>query len=115
MEKQIEGSKMQVYKADLHIHTPASKCYKGCKDDAEYCCATLLQVLSQVYNIPPKNATECMEYKGELFEDNNYNENHSVNSTPSSNSGCAGMLALMLGIGGASVYGIVELISRFIA
>lgn len=89
--------------------------YMLCKDDAEYCCATLLQVLSQVYNIPPKNATECMEYNGELFEDNNYNENHSVNSTPSSNSGCAGMLALMLGIGGASVYGIVELISRLIA
>ena len=89
--------------------------YMLCKDDAEYCCATLLQVLSQVYNIPPKNATECMEYTGELFEDNNYNENHSVNSTPSSNSGCAGMLALMLGIGGASVYGIVELISRLIA
>ena len=36
MEKQIEGSQMQVYKADLHIHTPASKCYKGFKDDAEY-------------------------------------------------------------------------------
>jgi len=24
------------YKIDLHIHTPASKCYKGAKDDAEY-------------------------------------------------------------------------------
>ena len=27
---------MQVFRADLHIHTPASKCYKGPKDDAEY-------------------------------------------------------------------------------
>lgn len=25
-----------VYKAELHIHTPASKCYKGCKDSNEY-------------------------------------------------------------------------------
>ena len=24
------------YKIDLHIHTPASKCYKYAKDDAEY-------------------------------------------------------------------------------
>ena len=29
-------SETQVYKADLHIHTPASKCYKGAKDDTEY-------------------------------------------------------------------------------
>lgn len=36
MAKKIEDNQMQVYKADLHIHTPASKCYKGFKDDAEY-------------------------------------------------------------------------------
>ncbi|MCX6163539.1 MAG: hypothetical protein NTU73_01550, partial [Ignavibacteriae bacterium] len=24
------------FKTDLHIHTPASKCYKGIKDDEEY-------------------------------------------------------------------------------
>lgn len=36
MSKKIEENQMSVYKADLHIHTPASKCYKGPKDDAEY-------------------------------------------------------------------------------
>ncbi|MCR5554982.1 MAG: putative DNA binding domain-containing protein [Bacteroidales bacterium] len=36
MAKNLEKSEMQVFKADLHIHTPASKCYKGSKDDAEY-------------------------------------------------------------------------------
>lgn len=36
MAKNIKKSEVQVYKADLHIHTPASKCYKGPKDDAEY-------------------------------------------------------------------------------
>lgn len=36
MAKKIEDNQMQVYRADLHIHTPASKCYKGPKDDAEY-------------------------------------------------------------------------------
>lgn len=36
MAKNIKKSEMSVYKADLHIHTPASKCYKGPKDDAEY-------------------------------------------------------------------------------
>lgn len=87
--------------------------YTLCNDDAEYCCRTLLQILSQVYNISPKEATECMECTGEVFEDNNYIEKQPT--TTSSNSGCAGMLALMLGIGGASVYGIVELISRLIA
>lgn len=36
MAKGFKENEMQVYKADLHIHTPASKCYKGPKDDAEY-------------------------------------------------------------------------------
>ena len=36
MDKNKLKSEMQVYKADLHIHTPASKCYKGPKDDTEY-------------------------------------------------------------------------------
>ncbi len=36
MAKNLKNSEMQVFKADLHIHTPASKCYKGKKDDAEY-------------------------------------------------------------------------------
>ena len=27
---------MKKYKMDLHIHTPASKCYKGAKNDDEY-------------------------------------------------------------------------------
>lgn len=26
----------EFYKVDLHIHTPASTCYKGTKDDEEY-------------------------------------------------------------------------------
>lgn len=36
MAKTFNKDEMQVFKADLHIHTPASKCYKGSKDDAEY-------------------------------------------------------------------------------
>lgn len=36
MGKNIQKDEIQVYKADLHIHTPASKCYKGPKEDAEY-------------------------------------------------------------------------------
>lgn len=36
MAKNNLKSEIQVYKADLHIHTPASKCYKGPKDDMEY-------------------------------------------------------------------------------
>ena len=36
MAKNLKKSDNQVFKADLHIHTPASKCYKGSKDDAEY-------------------------------------------------------------------------------
>lgn len=30
------NKKLQVFSADLHIHTPASKCYKGKKNDEEY-------------------------------------------------------------------------------
>lgn len=36
MAKGFKENEMQVFKADLHIHTPASKCYKGPKEDAEY-------------------------------------------------------------------------------
>lgn len=36
MAKNLKNNEMQVFKADLHIHTPASKCYKGKKEDAEY-------------------------------------------------------------------------------
>lgn len=28
--------KRNIYKAELHIHTPASKCYKGSKNSDEY-------------------------------------------------------------------------------
>ena len=36
MDKNIKKNDMHVFKADLHIHTPASKCYKGPKEDEEY-------------------------------------------------------------------------------
>lgn len=36
MDKNVKNNKLKTFKADLHIHTPASKCYKGSKDDAEY-------------------------------------------------------------------------------
>lgn len=76
--------------------------------DAESCCKVLLRILHQMYDINPENITsDTISCFGDVF-------NNSSNGN-SSNSGCAGMLALMLGIGGASVYGIVELISRLIA
>lgn len=34
-----------VYKAELHIHTPASKCYKGIKEDEEY-----LRIIEKAYS-----------------------------------------------------------------
>lgn len=36
MAKKNENKEMKVFKADFHIHTPASKCYKGTKNDEEY-------------------------------------------------------------------------------
>ena len=36
MAKDLKKSDMQTFKADLHIHTPASKCYKGPKEDVEF-------------------------------------------------------------------------------
>lgn len=36
MDKKTKKNEISVFKADLHIHTPASKCYKGNKDDKEY-------------------------------------------------------------------------------
>ena len=81
--------------------------------DAENCCKTSLRVLHQVYGIHPNDVSDddllCF---GDIFVGN---ISKSPQSSNSSNSGCAGMLALMLGIGGVSVYGIVELISRLIA
>lgn len=35
-----------IYKAELHIHTPASKCYKGCKDLSEY-----LKIINRAYEL----------------------------------------------------------------
>ena len=35
-----------VYKAELHIHTPASKCYKGCKDSNEY-----IKIIERAYEL----------------------------------------------------------------
>lgn len=36
MARNINNNERLTFKADLHIHTPASKCYKGPKDDVEY-------------------------------------------------------------------------------
>ena len=38
--------KRNVYKAELHIHTPASKCYKGCKDSNEY-----IKIIERAYEL----------------------------------------------------------------
>ena len=83
-------------------------------NDAENCCRTTLKVLNQMYGIYPDDILNDIEC--EITDEKPPVQSFSnPSSTPSSNSGCAGMLALMLGIGGASVYGIVELISRLIA
>ncbi len=38
--------KRDVYKAELHVHTPASKCYKGDKDLTEY-----MKILERAYEL----------------------------------------------------------------
>lgn len=81
-------------------------------NDTESCCRTILKVLNHIYNIHPNDISNDILCEGEIFGEKAPIQS---SSNTSSNSGCAGMLALMLGIGGASVYGIVELISRFIA
>ena len=108
-------------------------------DDAENCCRTVLEALNQMYDIHPNELSEDIECCGDIFKENdsdnisNSNEiSHSSNisnsnctndssnisnssNTNTSNSGCAGMLALILVVGGAGIYGLVELISKLIA
>lgn len=84
--------------------------YYLCGNDIEDCCRTMMQILQNVYEFNPEDALKHIEYDGEVFGNDSIN-----NVPPSSNSGCAGMLALILGVGGAGIYGLVELISKLIA
>ena len=38
--------KRDIYKAELHIHTPASKCYKGGKELTEY-----IKIVERAYEL----------------------------------------------------------------
>lgn len=72
--------------------------------DAETLCAAI-QYLAQCYDCPIEEIRIRTEYNN--FDNGNNKVSH--------NSGCAGMLALILGISCTMGYGIVELIDRFIA
>lgn len=44
METKTVDETIPFYAADLHVHTPASKCYRGNKDDNEY-----FEIVKQYY------------------------------------------------------------------
>lgn len=83
--------------------------YILCGHSPENCCDILLRILEQVYDILPQDAHNVMECFGGIF-----GKETNEHITESTNSGCAGMIALMLGIGTASVYGLIELIEKII-
>ena len=95
---------------DLHGETiPANDrhYYILCGRDSENCCNILLRILEQVYGILPQDAHDEMECSYGIFGKSN-------KATEESNSGCAGMFALMFGIGAISVYGLTQLIDKII-
>lgn len=93
------------------ISEPYKLRYVLCGHDAERCVEIALRVLAQVYDIQPEDAHNYMSCFGGTFQDGEVD----ANAVESSNSGCAGMFALMLSIGAASVYGLIELIGSLIA
>lgn len=99
---------------DLHGETiPANDrhYYILCGRDSENCCNILLRILEQVYGILPQDAHDEMECSYGIFGKSNKANNY---ITEESNSGCAGMFALMFGIGAISVYGLTQLIDKII-
>lgn len=98
--------------------------YLLCGNDAEKCCRIVLRIYQQIHNISPEDIVENdhMYCCGDCFDEKdnsnlNSNENYS-NSNGSSNEnggGCLGMLALLLSVGGAGIYGLTQLISNLIA
>ena len=84
--------------------------YILCGYDVERCTEIVLQVLYQAFDISPEDAHNHMECYGDIFGDDNI-----IDNAESTNSGCAGMFALMLSIGAASVYGLIEFIGSLIA
>ena len=98
--------------------------YLLCGNDAEKCCSIALRIYEQIHNVSPKDVLEetHLDCYGSIFEQknnsgSNTNENYS-NSNETSNEnggGCLGMLALLLSIGGAGIYGLTQLISNLIA
>ncbi|MBR5769955.1 MAG: hypothetical protein IKY20_00115 [Alistipes sp.] len=103
ISKDLHGNTIPVY--DRHY-------YILCGRDSENCCNILLRILEQVYGILPQDAHNEMECSNGIFDKSNKANNY---ITKEGNSGCAGMLALILGISCTMGYGIVELIDRFIA
>lgn len=100
---------------DLHGKTiPANDrhYYILCGLSPENCCAILLRILEQVYDIPPQDAHKKMECFDGIFGESNKTDDSFTEGT---NTGCAGMFALMLGVGTASTYGLIELIGSLIA
>lgn len=91
-------------------------CHAFFGDDAEECCRIMLRILHEMHGILPENAANSMHmYCGEgVFEEFQSNSDTDKDSN-TTGGGCLGMLACLLSAGGAGVYGIVELIGRFIA
>ena len=83
--------------------------YILCGFSPEKCCEISLRILEQVYGIHPLDAHNGMDCINGMFD-----EGTNEQITESTNSGCAGMFALMLGVGAASVYGLIELIDKII-
>ena len=85
--------------------------YILCNHDVERCTELVLQILSQAFDILPDDAHNHMECNSGVFGENGPNEH----IPESANSGCLGMFALMIGIGGTGIYGLTQLIGNLIA
>lgn len=93
------------------IPIPYRTRYILCGNNAQRSGEIALRVLAQAFDILPEDAPNHMECCEGIFQD----KKTSTNTIESTNSGCAGMFALMLSIGAASVYGLIELIGSLIA
>lgn len=88
-----------------------SQYYILCGHDVERCVEIALRILCQVDGILPEDAHNHMECSWGVFG----NEEVSTDDAENTNNGCAGILALLVSVGGASIYGLIELIGSLIA
>lgn len=86
--------------------------YILCGHDTERCCEIFLRILYQVFDMLPDEVASEMGCYGGVFGSDKWDNSDNVQDT---NGGCLGMLALLVSIGGAAVYGLTQLISNLIA